>query len=127
MRARRSAVLPCRNRQRGRGTSLIRRWNEASGNVRAKCVSSPGVGGVVDLFHSGGGDVGVDLGGAQVGVAKEFLDAAQVGSVVEEVGGEAVAQFVGANFEGDGGMPEIFLQEIIDCPHGDAAAELAEE
>ena len=49
------------------------------------------MGSVIDLFHTGGGDVGVDLGGAQVGVAEEFLDAAEVGSVVEEVGGEAVA------------------------------------
>ena len=34
------------------------------------------VGGVVDLLHAGGGDVGVDLGGAEVSVAEEFLDAA---------------------------------------------------
>ena len=71
------------------------------------------MGGVVDLLHAGGGDVGVDLGAAEVGVAEAFLDAAEVGSVVEEVGGEAVA--------------EVFLEEVIDGAHGEAAAELAEE
>ena len=85
------------------------------------------MGGVVDLLHAGGGDVGVDLGAAEVGVAEAFLDAAEVGSVVEEVGGEAVAEFVGADFEADGAVPEVFLEEVIDGAHGEAAAELAEE
>ena len=36
-------------------------------------------------------DVGVDLGGGDVGVAEEFLDDAEVGAAAEQVGGEAVA------------------------------------
>ena len=39
-------------------------------------------------------DVGVDLGGGDVGVAEEFLDDAEVGAVLEQVGGEGVAQEV---------------------------------
>ena len=34
------------------------------------------------------GDVGVDLGGADVGVAEHALDGAEVGTVHEQVGGE---------------------------------------
>ena len=41
------------------------------------------------------GDVGVDLGGGDVGVAEEQLHHPQVGPVVEQVGGEGVAQDVG--------------------------------
>ena len=43
------------------------------------------------------------------------------------MGGEAVAELVGTDFEGDGGVAEVFLQEIIDGPHRDPAAEFAEE
>ena len=51
--------------------------------------------GVVDLLEAGGTHVGVDFGGLELGVAKEFLHGAEVGAVVEQVGGEAVAEFVG--------------------------------
>ena len=49
-------------------------------------------------------DVGVDLGGGDVGVAEEFLDDAEVGAIFEEVSGEAVAQevWVDAAFESCG-------------------------
>ena len=98
---------------------------EATTPVRG--MSGAGVGSVIDLLHAGGGDVGVDLGGAEVGVAEELLDAAEVGAVVEEVGGEAVPEFVRADLEADGGVAQVFLQEVADGTHGDAAAELAEE
>jgi hypothetical protein len=41
------------------------------------------------------GDVGVDLRGGDVGVAEHGLDGAEVGAVLEQVGGEAVAELVG--------------------------------
>ena len=37
----------------------------------------------------------VDLGGLQTGVTEQFLDDTQVGTAVEQVGGEAVAEGVG--------------------------------
>ena len=46
---------------------------------------------LVQGFQAFASDVGVDLGGADVGVAEEGLDGAQVGAVVDEVGGEGVA------------------------------------
>ena len=44
-----------------------------------------------------GVDVGVDLGGAYALVAEHALDDAQVGAVLEQVGGEGVAEGVGAD------------------------------
>ena len=39
-------------------------------------------------------DVGINLSGGNIGVPEQFLDHPQVGSVLEEVGGEGVAQQV---------------------------------
>jgi hypothetical protein len=46
-------------------------------------------------------DVGVDLGGADVSVAEQFLDGADIGAALEEVGGEAVAEGVAARVLGE--------------------------
>ena len=63
----------------------------------------------VELAPPPVGDVGVELGRAQVGVAEHLLDAAQVGAALEQVGRERVAQQVGvdaARLEpGDRGQP----------------------
>ena len=67
------------------------------------------------------------MGRDEMGVAEEFLDTAEVGSVVEQMGGEAVAEFVGTDFEADGGMPQIFLKEVADRPHRQAPPEFAEK
>jgi hypothetical protein len=37
----------------------------------------------------------VDLGGLETGVTEEFLDDTQVGTTIEQVGGETVPQCVG--------------------------------
>ena len=39
-------------------------------------------------------DVGIDHGGGDVVVSEEFLDGADVGTTLEEVGGETVAESV---------------------------------
>ena len=43
------------------------------------------------------GDVGVDLGGGDGGVAEHALDAADVGSIGKQIGGKTVAQGVRMN------------------------------
>ena len=48
----------------------------------------------VDLPQALVVDVGINLGGGNIGVPEQFLDHPQVGSVLEEVGGEGVAQEV---------------------------------
>ena len=60
-------------------------------------------------------DVGVDLSGGDVGVAEHFLDNAKVGTVVEEVGGEAVAELVGMDFLGEACGGGAFVDDLFDA------------
>jgi hypothetical protein len=64
---------------------------------------------VVGFFEAFSGDVGVDLGGDEVGVAEEFLDAAEIGAGIEHVGGVAVAEFVGGEFWIEADEGEVFF------------------
>ena len=49
--------------------------------------------GVIHLFHAGGGNMGIDLRGGQVGVAQEFLDVLKAG-IREKARPDANAPFV---------------------------------
>lgn len=53
----------------------------------------------------------VDFGGADVFVAEHGLDGAEVGSALEQMGGKAVAEGVGADVLGDAGAAGVFLYE----------------
>src|SRR3989344_500854 len=59
---------------------------------------------VVKLFV---GDVGIDLGGGNAGVAQHDLDGADVRAVAEQVGGEAVADDVRGDFLGNAGLDGV--------------------
>ncbi len=59
-------------------------------------------------------DVGVDLGGGDVGVAEEFLDDAEVGAAFEEVGGERVPQQVRVDVLLDAGEGGALLDDLAD-------------
>ena len=65
--------------------------------------------------------MGVDLGGADVGVAEHGLDGAEVGAVHEEVGGEAVTEGVGGDVFGDASHAGVFLDDALDGTGGKAA------
>ena len=67
------------------------------------------------------GDVGVDGGGGDVGVAQQHLHGAQVGAVVEQVGGEGVAQGVGGQGGGDVGGFGLFFHDHPEHHPGHAA------
>ena len=54
-------------------------------------LKSSGVEWAFDAEAGFGEDVGVDLGGGNVGVAEEFLDGANIVAGFEQVGGEGVA------------------------------------
>ena len=57
-------------------------------------------------------DVGVDLGGGDIRMAQHGLDGSKVRAVLEQVGGEGVAQDVGADgASGDPGFHGIFLEQ----------------
>lgn len=68
----------------------------------------------VDLFEVGVGDVGVNLGSADVGMAEHGLDRAEVGAVHEEVGGEAVTEGVGGDVFRDAGFFGVGLDDTFD-------------
>lgn len=81
---------------------------------------------VNDVFQADVGDVGVDLGGVDVGVSEHELYGTQIDAVVDEVGGEGVAQAVRAERSDAGGFGVVFDNHPRELA-GDAAAFLADE
>ena len=69
----------------------------------------------------GVGDVGVDLGGADVAVAEEGLDGTDVGAVHEEIGRERVAEGMGGDVFCDAGEAGVFFDNTFDRAGGEAA------
>lgn len=67
----------------------------------------------VIMLKFAAGHVGVDLRSLKRFVAEKFLHAAEVGSVVEHVGGEAVAHRVRRQARGVGVARELFLHEPL--------------
>lgn len=55
----------------------------------------------VDIAQVLVGDMGVDLGGRDITVAEQGLDAADVGAIHQQVSGVAVAHSVRSDFFGD--------------------------
>lgn len=79
-----------------------------------------------DFGEVGAVDVGVDLGGGDVGVSEEFLDDAEVGAAGEEVGGEGVAEGVGVDVAEAGAFGGTF-DDLPDDDAGDGQAGAGEE
>ena len=76
-----------------------------------------------DLGQAVGGDVGVDLGRGDVGVAQQGLDDAKVGAAFQQVGGEGVAQDVGADAgRVDSGRDRGFVQQLGEAARGQVAS-----
>jgi hypothetical protein len=75
----------------------------------------------MDGFEAAEGEVGVDLGGGDVGVAEEELDGAEVGAVLDHVGGATVAEGVRA------GGAVVALDEEPDGLTGERHAAQGEE
>jgi hypothetical protein len=68
-------------------------------------------------LHAGGAaleDVGVDHGGADVGMAEEFLDGADIVAGFEEVGGEAVTEGMAAYFFREMGVDDGSLDSFLE-------------
>ena len=74
----------------------------------------------VDLFEVLVGDMSVNLGGRNVGVAKHGLDGAEVGAVHEKVSSEAVAESVRRNMFRNAGFAGVFLDNALDRAGGEA-------
>ena len=78
----------------------------------------PGMELTVDSFQSLLIDVCIDLCGPNIGVAKHFLDDAQIGAVPQEMRGEAVSQKVRINVLFESGAPGMFLHNLPDTRCG---------
>ena len=59
----------------------------------------------VDVPQARTGHVRVNLGGADAGVAEQFLDDPQVGAVLQQMGGKAVPQHVRRDVPVNAGQP----------------------
>ena len=71
--------------------------------------------------------VGVDLCRADVGMAEQFLNAAQILAGLEQVGSEAVAEQVRVYPLRDAGVPGPVFDPALDRPWADAPAADADE
>src|SRR5215218_5277669 len=88
--------VDCSNHSLGlptRSLETATQWVDPSN--RSLGLSRPGMKPVVERLQAFLVNVGVDLGGGDVGVAKHGLDRPQVGSVLQQMGGEAVAEHMG--------------------------------
>ena len=64
---------------------------------------------IVRALEALGGEVRVHLSRGEVGMAKEFLDTAEIGAGVEHVRGVTVAEFVGREMGIETSQSEIFF------------------
>lgn len=74
-----------------------------------------------------GTDVGVNLGGCEAFVSEEFLDAAEIGSAIQQVCGEGVSECVGCGLLGESGGGDMVFEESADAAGCQAATETIEE
>src|SRR5262249_48536217 len=99
-------------------------WGVAFGGARwrGRCGWSvgarPGVGAEVGLVEALAGEVGVHLGGRDVGVAEHLLDGAQVAAAGEQVGGEAVTQRVRAHPAPQSRLAGVALDDLVEALAG---------
>lgn len=66
-------------------------------------------------------EVGINLGGADVGVAEEALDGAEIGAVHEEIGSEGMTESMGSDVLGDAGEGFVLVDDALDAARGEAA------
>lgn len=74
----------------------------------------------VYFFQSLIRNVRINLCCGDGGVAEEGLDAADIGAVLKQVGGEAVAQGVGVDVFDDTGGDGVVLDDAFDGARGEA-------
>src|SRR5262245_46768476 len=80
-----------------------------------------------DLFEAGGVHVSVDLGGRDIGVAKESLHRPQVGPPLEKVGGKGVAQGMGREMFLGPCLKSVSLDQIPKLLTGEGGPLLRDE
>src|SRR5271154_2438551 len=82
----------------------------------------------VDVLEPVGREVGVDLGGGEIGVAEHLLQRAQIASAGEQVGGEGVSERVRAHPLLEPGAAGMRLDDLVEAlARQPAAAEIEEQ
>ena len=72
----------------------------------------------VDGFQAAAVDVGIYLGGGNIGMAQHDLDGPEVGPVFEQVGGERVPEGMRADLFVDAGREDVFLNDLPEAEPG---------
>ncbi len=73
-----------------------------------------GVKTIMDFFEVGIGNVGIDLGGRNVGMPKHSLNRAEIGAIHEEVGSKTVTKCMRRNVFCNSREFSIFLDDALD-------------
>ena len=77
-----------------------------------------GMGGGVDLLKHTDGDLGIDLGGVEAGMAKELLDKADICAIFQHQGGGGVAEEMTGTTLADVGCVHIFADKLAHAVSG---------
>ncbi len=78
----------------------------------------------MDLFQFADRDLGIDLGGAEFGVAELLLDEAGIGSVFQHEGGAGVAQEMAAALLAEIGGFDVFPHQLGEAVGGEGFEEV---
>src|SRR4051812_21833880 len=81
----------------------------------------------VDLLQAPAREMGVELGGGHVGVPEHLLHRSQVAAPGEQVGGEGVAQRVGAHPVRQAGGLRVAANDLVEPLAGEGAAAEVDE
>src|SRR5205823_5032644 len=108
--------------------SSWRRIVSTSGSSGTPRLSRPGVRAEVRVLDPVAGEVRIELGSRDVGVAQHLLDRAQVAAAGQEMRGEAVAQRVGAHLLVQANLLGVTLDDLVEAlARQRAAAEVDEQ
>src|SRR5689334_23284242 len=73
-------------------------------------------------------DMGVDLGGGDIGMPQKRLDAAQIRAAFHQMGGEGMAQDMGRDFRRiDAGLERQSLQQLMETAAGEKSLRAARD
>ena len=82
---------------------------------------------LVQCFEAVAVDVGVDLGGGDVGMPKHHLHGPEVGSAGEQVGGKGMAEHMGAHCFVDAGGPGVLPDDLPEPVAGHACPSIGKK
>lgn len=82
---------------------------------------TPLTSGMIFFINSGQllmGNMGINLSGGNISMTQKLLDGAQVGAIIQQMGGKAVPEGVGMDLMGDISLKGILSQEFPETHPG---------